>query len=224
MTGYAGYYDRYGYQGYPVNASRELTESSPPQRIREPLEVLEIATYLNLPISMFTDPEKNAELLAMISAARAEAERRQNRDLVRKQYDMTLDYWPQCPLELGTPLVSVDLVQYLDANGNTTALVENTDYKVYKDKRPGFITPLYNQTWPIFTPQPSSSLLVRFTTGYLPDALFWSDTGAIVKQGMKLLISDWWNKRLPFGEGRGAFEFPYAVTVCLEHGAVQRVR
>jgi len=218
MTGYAVYYDRYGYLGYGVNASRELTESSPPQVIREPLEVLEMATYLKLPISMFTNPEKNAELRAMITAARVAAEVEQNRDLVRKQIDMTLDYWPPCPIELGTPLISVDLVRYLDANGTFTTLTENADYKVFKDKRPGFITPLYNQTWPTFTPQPSSSLLVRFSCGHSFDSVFWSDLGSLVKQGMKNLISDWWNNGVPMGVVNPG------IVSSLRVGAVPRVR
>lgn len=218
MTGYDNYYDRYGYLGYAVNASRELTDSSPPQVFTEPMEVLEMATYLKLPVSMIAESEESGELSSMITAARVAAEVEQNRDLVRKQIDMTLDYWPPCPLQLATPLISVDLVRYQDSDGNLTTLAENIDYKVFKDKRPGFITPLFNQTWPIFTPQPSSSLLVRFTCGYAADSIFWSDTGSIVKQGMKNLISDWWNNGIPVGVVNPGILFSLRV------GAVPRVR
>jgi hypothetical protein len=99
-------------------------------------------------------------------AARQQAEIAQGRDLVPKQYDLSFDYWTGYHLELGSPLVSVDLVQYKDQAGTVTTMVENTDYIVDKAKRPGILAPPNNTIWPIFTPWPSSAILIRFTSGF----------------------------------------------------------
>jgi hypothetical protein len=49
--------------------------------------------------------------------------------------------------------------------------------------------------------------------------------GARVRIGMKLLMSSWFNNRLPFEKGASATaEYPYAVTSCLSYGALRRAR
>ena len=200
----------------------ELTVSSPPQRFREPLEVLEVATYLNLPPSTFTDLEKNAELRAMIIAAREQAEILQGRDLVPKQWDLALDYFPTC-VELRTPLLSVDLVSYRNSDGSLVTLAESTDYMF--DTSKGLLQPAYGKTWPSFTAWPSSAVLVRFTSGYALDSPFWLDAGERIKVGMRMLVSAWFTNKMPFAIGMGlAHEMPFAVTHLLSSGAVPRVR
>jgi uncharacterized phiE125 gp8 family phage protein len=205
--------------------SLALTASSPAQSFTEVLTLAEVRSYLKLPT--MREPSDQAEddlLSAFIVAAREEAEIHQNRDLVVKQYDLTRDYWPPYHVELRAPLVSVDLVKYRDSDGNYTTMAEGTDYIVDAAKQPGVITPPYGQTWPAYTPWPSGSLLVRFTSGMTATDPFWSDAGARVKVGMKLLISAWFNGRMPFVQGRGLQELDYAVTHCLSTGAVPRVR
>jgi len=201
-----------------------LTASSPVQSFTEVLTLAEVRAYLKLPDREPPDQAEDDLLTAFITAAREEAEILQNRDLVVKQYDLSRDYWPPYHVELRAPLISVDLVKYRDSDGNYTTMTENTDYVVDTSKQPGVITPPYGQTWPAYTPAPSSSLLVRFTSGMAATDAFWSDAGARVKVGMKLLISAWYNGRLPFVQGRGFQELDYAVTSCLSTGAVPRVR
>jgi hypothetical protein len=42
---------------------------------------------------------------------------------------------------------------------------------------------------------------------------------------MLLLISAWYNNKLPFEKGAAATaEYPYAVTSCLSYGAQERAR
>jgi hypothetical protein len=46
-----------------------------------------------------------------------------------------------------------------------------------------------------------------------------------VKNGMKLLINNWYHNRLPFEKGMDATaEYPYAVTACLSYGSLVRAR
>jgi uncharacterized phiE125 gp8 family phage protein len=198
--------------------SLELTETSPPQSFVEPLMLAEMQSYLNL-------PEGNTEgdtLQALIAAARATAEVFQGRDLVRKQWDLHFDYWPAPFIALRAPLFSVDLVKYRDSGGAYTTLAENTDYVVDLNKKPGGIAPPWGHTWPAHTPWPSSSILVRFTSGLAADAVFWSDAGQRVKVGMRMLIAEWFSNRIPFGFR--VEELPFKITACLGWGALPRAK
>ncbi|SRR5579885_454650 len=207
--------------------SISLTAKSPPQSFVEPLTLTEVRTYLKLPLRSPSDPQEDDELSALITGARIQAEIGQRRDLVVKQWDLSFDYWldfrVNYQLVLRDPLISVDLLQYKDFNGDVTTMVENTDFVVDRAKHPGVIMPPYNLSWPVFTPWPSSAILVRFTSGFTNDDPWWTENG-LVKIGMKLLISNWFHNRIPFALGGGAFQqYPYAVTSCLEQGQVPRV-
>jgi uncharacterized phiE125 gp8 family phage protein len=225
--GGVGPYGTYGnlglYGALVVYGSINLTETSPAQIFAEPLSVKEIRDYLRLPD--LTSDDEDDSLLMMIVAAREQAEILQNRDLVQKQWDLHHDYWPSYRIEMRTPLISTDLVQYTDSDGNDTAMVEDVDYIVDASKGPGILAPPYNGTWPTFTPWPSSSILIRFTSGYAATHPWWSGPGARVKIGMKLLISHWYSNRLPFEKGAtDSTEYPYTVTSCLSYGALVRAR
>lgn len=227
--GGVGPYGTYGNLGLfgalVVYGTLQLTESSPAQSFEEPLTLSEVKSYLKVPERSPTDQAEDDEITSLIIGARVQAEILQNRDLVVKQWDLHHDYWPSYRVEMRGPLVSVDQVQYKDSNGDTTVMVENADYVVDNSKQPGTIMPPYNATWPTFTPWPSSSILIRFTSGYAADSPFWLGDGHLITNGMKLLISAWYNNRLPFEVGRAAaLEYPFAVTNCLSAGALQRAR
>src|SRR4051794_35468071 len=155
--------------------SLSLTETSPPQSFDEPFTPSEVASFLKLPERSPDDEDETALLIDLISAARTQAELMQGRDLVRKQWDLSFDYWLGYRMELRDPLISVDLVRYRDSGGAYAALGENVDYIVDNARCPGVIAPMYNKTWPVFTPWPSSALLIRFTSGYDSTSAFWSD-------------------------------------------------
>jgi len=208
-----------------MHGSLNLTVSSPVQSFTEPLSLAEMKSYLNVPDRAVADSYENTHIESLIQAAREQAEILQRRDLVRKQWDLSMDAFPTAEIELRDPLVSVDLFKYRDSDGNYTTLAENTDYVVDTAKHPGVVTPAYGESWPSFTAWPSSAVLVRFTSGLVSTDVFWNDAGARVKNGMKLLISAWWNNRLPFEVGSGALvEYPFTVTACLSYGAVPRAR
>jgi len=188
---------------------------------------LEVGAYLKMSETDLTDPGIQSDLQLFIQAARETAELFQKRDLVRKQWDLSMDYWPWFPqyeIQLRPHLVSVDLVKYQDSGG-TFITMDPGSFIVNASRHPGIIAPLYNQEWPTFTPWPSSSILIRFTAGVSPDSIFWSDAGARVKVGMKYLISAWFTNRIPFEMGiSAANEYPMTVTSCLSYGALPSVR
>ena len=228
---YGGYpsqgpYGSYGnmlmWGAYVTYGTLALTKTSPPQSFVEPLALADVKAYLKVPQRSPADPVEDAFIQSLISSARAYAEREQGRDLVRKQWDLVFDYWMSYRIELPpVPLVSVDLVQYTDYKGNVTPLVAGTDYFMDNSKQPGCILPPYNVMWPVYTPLPSSSILVRFSSGYDANDPWWSGDGQVVREGMRYMISQWYNVRLPAGQQ--ASEWPLTAREALTFGQRQRI-
>ena len=167
-----GPYGAYGnlglYGALSAFGSLTLTEASPPQSFSEILTLAEVKSYLRLPDRSPADQAEDDELTSLIVAAREQAEILQGRDLIRKQFDLSLDYWNNYRIELRDPLASVDLFQYKDSTGAVTVMAEDTDFIVDTSRHPGFVSPPYNKTWPTFATWPSSAILIRFTSGYAP--------------------------------------------------------
>ncbi len=201
-----------------------LTNTSPIQTWQEPLTLLQVKNFLKIPILSPSDPYQDMELNGYISAARFQAEMGQGRDLVVKQWDLVMDYWITYFIQLRGPLQSVQLVQYTDNNFNTTVLQPGTGYIVDTSKDPGVIVPPYNTVWPDFTVGPSSSVLVRFTSGRLPIGQdpWWNEQGQTVMLGMLQLISDWYNRKLPFE--KTSEESAYGPTAAFTLGGYRFVR
>ncbi len=193
-----------------------LTSTSPAQTFTEPVTRAEAEKFLELPVLSPVDAARDTLIDSMIVAAREEAEKLQNRDLVQKQWDLRLDRFPHAEIELRPELLTVDLVQYKDSAGDTTALTETTEYVVDAHKQPGIIIPAYGTSWPSFTPWPSGAVLIRFTSGL-------SSVPDILKHGMKLLVSSWYSGRLPFEPAGTIAEYPYSVTSCLRYKANRRI-
>lgn len=202
-----------------------LIGSSPATAYDEPVSVSEMAHYLALPETL--NYAEESQLSGMITAAREEAERCQNRDLVLKQWEMNHDYFWTEEIELRSGLVSVELVKRKDSEGNETTLVENTDYLVDAKKEPGVIMPTYGNTWLSFTPWPSSAVTIQFTAGKASAGAFWAGGhGQKIKIGIMMLVSEWYNNRLPrsysaAAGGTGEFD---PIAHLLSSGARLRAR
>jgi uncharacterized phiE125 gp8 family phage protein len=210
-------------EGPMHSGSLNLTVTSPPQSFTEPLTLAQAEHYLSLPTLSPVDAGRDALIESLITAARETAEAYQGRDLIPKQWDLTLEAFP-VEIELRAPLVTVDLVKYRDSSGTWTILAENTDYIADLSKHPGIIRPPYDGEWPSFTAWPTSPILIRFTSGYASTDAFWDDAGQRIRTGMKLLISHWFNSRdLMAAPGAGK-EVPYSIEVLLGTGALPRSR
>lgn len=195
-----------------MNPILELTATSPVQSYSEPLSLAEVKEYLKISDPSPVDSEFDNELNDFIQGAREQAEMFQGRDLVQKQWDLSLDCFPYCEIELRRPLLTVDLVRYRNSDGTYTTLVEGTDYVV--DYAHGWITPVYGGQWPRPSYWPSAAVLVRFTAGVL------NRVPQLVKLGMLMLIADWFNNRLPFGTGADAGAgYSLRLRTALSYGA-----
>ena len=173
-----------------------LTVTSPVQTFTELLTAAEVKEWLKISDPSPADSVFDDELTLMIQAAREKCEQYQGRDLVSKQWDLTLDYFRATQIELREPLVSVDLVQYKDSGGTTTALTANTGYIV--DTPRSLIQPPYGESWPSFTAWPSSGVTIRFTSGAAPAHV------QLLKIAMLHAIEYWFSGKggtewIPFG-------------------------
>jgi uncharacterized phiE125 gp8 family phage protein len=212
----------YLWGAYVTYGTLSLTNTSPPQSFTEPFTSDEIKEYLKIPQRSPPDPVEDAFVSSLISAARSYAEIYIARDLCVKQYDLVYDYWMAYRIELPPcPLLSVDLFQYKQSDGSIKILAEGPDYIVDIAKEPAALMAPYNTMWPTFTAWPSSAILIRFTAGVMADDPWWSGEGAKVKAAMRLLISEWYNVRLP--AGAPVSEWPFAVTAILDSCTRRRV-
>lgn len=88
-----------------------------------------------------------------------------------------------CSLDLEAPLLSVNSVKYIDANGIDTTLPAD---QYFVDTVSNRITPIYNGSWPTPRPQPNS---VRIE--YLVGVAATSEVDERVKEAIKFIIGQW---------------------------------
>jgi uncharacterized phiE125 gp8 family phage protein len=92
------------------------------------------------------------------------------------------------------PLVRVDSITYLDQSGDDQT-IDPTNYRVI-DGDSGMVLPTVGQSWPEALNQPAS-VVIRFVAGF-PSAESPAGADGIpddIKQGMLLLIGNWYENR-----------------------------
>lgn len=151
------------------NETNRLTVNSSP--VSEPVAVANVKTYAQID-SGFVDDDTLLSTFA--KQARDWCERHTGRRFGEYQYDLYLDAFPSCGIELPfPPLVSVDGVYYIASDGNETEL-DSSEYRVdsIDENRTARIVRAYGVTWP--SPRAvTNAVRVRFTCGYstVPDTL-----------------------------------------------------
>ena len=224
-------------KGYGV---LELTIASPAQTLSQPVTLGEAKDYMRITETTPADTSQNAIIEEMISAAREIAEIEQGTDLIEKQWDLHLDLMVGreaadalqlrsyrsihdfgSKIQLRYPLQSVDLFQHTDNNGVVTTLIENTDYRV--DTHRSLVTPPWGSMWPFYTPDVSSSVLIRFTSGYPATHPFWTGgAGQRIKKAIKEVVAGWYEQRIPYVQG-SVQEQPFGAGRLLGYGMRPRV-
>lgn len=154
----------------------------------EPLTLAETRAHLRV------EHDADDQLISgLITAARQAAETRTGRALVSQKWRSTFDLWP---LELTlspAPLISVEAVTYLDADGVRQTLAPSS-YLVITDTLQGYICPAYGAAWPSHRTEPGS-IRIDYTAGYgnasaVPQA---------IKVWMLMLIGTWYAQRESIG-------------------------
>lgn len=183
-----------------------LTLVTPPYQ--EPLDVLEVKDYLRI-----SSTDDDTYLTALIIAARKYCENYQNRAYITQIWDMSLDDWPNGIITIPKGnLQTINSVKYKNSSGIETTIA-NTEY-VYSTKGIlGRLTPAYGKSWPSFTPYPLDAININFSAGYGSSSDKVPET---VKQAMYLLISHWYENRVPLNDRMGVpTELNFTVTALL---------
>lgn len=179
---------------------------TPPQS--EPIALDEAKEYLRI------DDSEDTYVTSLIIGAREYCENFQNRAYINQQWELTLDDFETYEIIIPKPpLQSIDSIKYKDCAG-IERVMQGTDYITDTDSYIGRIMPPYGRPWPIFVPYPANAVRVRFTCGY-------GDAPKVpqrVKQAMLLLISHWYENRLPASKVAGEMDF--AVTALLSQDRI----
>jgi uncharacterized phiE125 gp8 family phage protein len=176
------------------------------QPTQEPISLGEAKRHLRA--EEFDDDDLYISSLIMV--ARDYVEGFQNRSLAPKTYELILDTFP-CnrgykPIRLPrTPVSSVLSVKYTLANGSTTVTHPPASYVVKAD---GDIVPAYNKLWPSDELTSGDAVKIQYTAGY-------TEIPAATKQGMLLLIGNWYENREPVVMGKTVEKIPFTVDMLL---------
>jgi len=149
----------------------------------EPLTRAEAKAFI-----LYEDTIQDDLVDTLITAARAEVERRIRRQLITATYEWKLDDFPynSGPLYIPRPpLQSISSLAYTDTAGDAQTLTENTDFIVDIHNEPGRITPAYGTVWPN-TYSEINVVTVTYNAGYGDDA---ADVPAQLKVAMRWIIS-----------------------------------
>jgi uncharacterized phiE125 gp8 family phage protein len=145
-------------------------------------------------------------LIALITAARRQAENLTGRVLITQAWTHTLDAFPVAAINLpNPPLVSVASVKYINGDGTLTT-IDAADYTVHTAGLHGLVVPAYGQSWPSSRAEPEA-VRIEFTCGYGTAAAVPQE----IKQWMLVQIGHWYSNReassvvklepLPFVDG-----------------------
>lgn len=180
----------------------KLTVTSPVQSFEEPVTLSEIKGALGIPD---VDTSRDVLLDAYAPAAREVAEACQQRDLVTKQWDLFLSYFPSHQIDLRDNTTSVTTFRYRKSDGDYVTMVEGTDYEF--DSALSILTPVSNGTWPTAELWPSSGIEIQFTV--TPPAI-----PSRLKRGILALISLWDANQVPAELGASAVQnYPFMLSL-----------
>lgn len=145
-------------------------------------------TKLHLRVEVNDD---DALITNLIVAARQRAELLTRYQLIRSQWRLTLDAWPDCGIINlpRPPLVSIESVKYLAPDGVLQTL-DSSLYTVDIVSAPGRLLPAWGQAWPSVR-NDVNAILVEYTAG-------WQNAAAVpqsIKSWMLLAIGAWYAQR-----------------------------
>ncbi|GAB6174502.1 head-tail connector protein [Paradesulfitobacterium aromaticivorans] len=176
----------------------------------EPLSLTELRSYLRLDDGLTDD----AYLEALITAAREYCESFQNRAFITQTWQLSFHYWPAEVIQIPSGnLQKINSIGYKNSSGGITTLTENTHYVVSNRGVLGTVAPVFGQPWPPFVPWPLDAVVIEFACGYGDTA---DSVPEKVKQAMKLLVSHWYENRIPLSEtGQVPGEIAFTVSAIL---------
>jgi uncharacterized phiE125 gp8 family phage protein len=160
------------------------------------------------------DGDHDATVMALVRSAQDWLENWLGRAFISQQWQYTIDRFPCLPEGVlvlpREPLISVDLVQYLDLDGDTQ-LLPPTAYRVLGVGDLGRIAVGYGQVWPAVHQGPAA-VIVTFTCGH------GADHNAVPEElrlALQMMTVAWYDQSDGLAPER-AGELPVGVTKLLE--------
>ena len=181
-----------------------LTQTSGPAV--EPLSLTDAKLHCRIDGSV-----ENTMVTAWIQAAREYVENFTRRQLITATWAYTLDAFPATILVPRPPLQSVTSLAYVDSNGDTQTLTENTDFVKNTGRVIGQVYPAYGESWPATRWYPQAVTLT-YVAGYGDAA---SDVPQAIVAAIKLLVAHWYENREAVVVGTITAQVPIAVESLL---------
>lgn len=158
------------------------------------MQLTNITTSISEPITLddakahlqVTRDEDDVYISELITQARKFAEGYTNRTIAKQSFRCLFDAFP-CEIELPrVELISVDLFEYVDANGSTQT---QASYVARKNSVSAKLIPAYGQSWPA-TEAGYDKVTVEFTAGY--------ENGSVpsdIQAAIKLIVGEFYMNR-----------------------------
>ena len=162
------------------------------QPIVEPLTLEQARKHLRVtPYGSPPEHPDDDDILSAITDARQYCEDYTGRSFAEKIYEIALDAFPCGAIELpmGAPLISVDAISYVDAEGNLETLATNL-YAVDKYQMPGWVVSAVGAYWPE-TLAAVNAVKVQYKAGY-------NDANPLpgnARRALKLVMADFFENR-----------------------------
>jgi uncharacterized phiE125 gp8 family phage protein len=159
--------------------------------------------------------DQRSRVAGYIAGARQLLERRLHRQFCTATWKLYLDYFPaEIQILDKLPVASITHIKYYDANGTLTTLTPAATYyqvDVASQQRPARIIPAYGTTWPSIRSGTLNPVEIQFVAGYGAA----SAVPATIKNGMLLLIANWFENREQSIVGTVVNELPWGVEACV---------
>lgn len=171
---------------------RSLTRATGPAV--EPVTLSEAKAHLRV-----DDSNSDAEITAMIQAAREWVETYLDRTLVNTQWVMRLDKFPDDGLQdiplprppMVTSGTATAVAVTLTYENGTTGTYSTSSYRVDRNATPGSVKTLYSQDWPAHL-WDDNSISVTWWAGYGSSG---SSVPAAIRHAMLMLVAHWYENR-----------------------------
>lgn len=133
------------------------------QPVNDPVTTAEVKSSLRIDHSV-----QDTMLASMIKAATRQAEKDLDRSIINRTLELKFDYWPTCgEIHLPKPpFQSVSSVAYIDTNGDSQTLVEDTDYEVKLSGDSGRVVVAPGKSWPSVKSDKKEVITVTLVAGY----------------------------------------------------------
>ncbi len=174
----------------------------------EPVTLAEAKEHIHPGLA---DASQDVYITKLIIGARQSAEFTTHRQIITATLLLTMDRFPDVIRLPAPPAQSVTTVSYVDTDGDTQTLVEDTDYQVELDSEPGRIAPFFNTDWPT-TREQMGAVTVKWVAGYGAAA----DVPEGLKNAINYVIAQRFENREPTVIGTSAQKVPATLDFAFE--------